>query len=152
MASRWALICLWLSAKCHIRLFSDEIFDAVSNPLHLAVLQARDDIVKLFIRHGMNVNCRNKFTQWTPLMTAAVSGEICTARLLFKHDADGQLSNTAGMAASQIARKCRNSELAGFIDRKTHLNLSNSLESKEKGFRWWFNRHLLSVWENPFRR
>lgn len=79
----------------------------------------------------MNVNCRNKFTQWTPLMTASVSGEICTARLLFKHDADGQLSNTAGMSASQIARKCRNNELAGFIDRKTHLNLSNSLENKD---------------------
>ena len=64
-------------------------------------------------------------------MTSSVSGEICTARLLFKHEADGQLCNTAGMSASQIARKCRNSELAGFIDRKTHLNLSNSLENKD---------------------
>ena len=55
----------------------------------------------------MNINCRNKFTQWTPLMTAAVSGEICTARVLFKYNADGQLKNTAGTSASQIARKPR---------------------------------------------
>ena len=60
-----------------IFLFLEEIYDGISNALHLSCLHARDDIVKLLIRHGMNVNCRNKFTQWNPLMTAAVSGFNC---------------------------------------------------------------------------
>lgn len=64
-------------------------------------------------------------------MTAAVSGEICTARLLFKNEIDGEKTNTNGQNAASIARKCKNSELAGFIDRKTLQNLSNSQEIKE---------------------
>ncbi|CAG5084194.1 Oidioi.mRNA.OKI2018_I69.PAR.g10575.t1.cds [Oikopleura dioica] len=109
----------------------DELTSSIVNPLHLAVLQSRDDIVKVLLRQGINGNVRNKFTQWTPLMTAAVSGEICTARLLFKNEIDGEKTNTNGQNAASIARKCKNSELAGFIDRKTLQNLSNSQEIKE---------------------
>jgi ankyrin repeat protein len=88
-------------------------------------------VITVLLRQGINGNVRNKFTQWTPLMTAAVSGEICTARLLFKNEIDGEKTNTNGQNAASIARKCKNSELAGFIDRKTLQNLSNSQEIKE---------------------
>ena len=59
-------------------------------------------------------------------MTAAISGEICTARLLLKHEANGLLCNTTGQTANQIAKQCKNDELANFIERKANQNLSNS--------------------------
>ena len=64
-------------------------------------------------------------------MTAAISGEISTARLLLKNDADALLSNTAGNSATYIAKRCKHEELASFLQRKANQNLSNSNENKE---------------------
>ena len=66
-------------------------------------------------------------------MTAAISGEICTARLLLKHEANGLLCNTTGQTANQIAKQCKNDELANFIERKANQNLSNSGKVKRTG-------------------
>ena len=123
--SIWPLT-IWYKSLFNINIIIDEIYDGIENPLHVAVLLSRDDIVKILIRRGLNANCRNKFTHWTPLMTAAISGEICTARLLLKHEANGLLCNTTGQTANQIAKQCKNDELANFIQRKANQNLSNS--------------------------
>jgi len=109
----------------------DEIYDGIINPLHVAIVLSRDDMLKVLLRRGFHPNCRNRFTHWTPTMTTAIAGEICTARILFKHDADALLSNTAGQSANQIAKKCNHEELASFIQRKANQNLSNSGDNKD---------------------
>jgi hypothetical protein len=77
--------------------FPDAVFDDGNTPLTLAVKQGKH-YVELLIKHGANVNL--PVTDGiTPLMAAALEGDVETARVLLDAGADINAVDSSGRAA-----------------------------------------------------
>ena len=71
--------------------------------LHLAVRNGHEDIVKLLLVHGANVNLPNHLNGMTPLHTAAESGLINITKLLIKHGAAVNAKTRLGVTPLHLA-------------------------------------------------
>ena len=70
--------------------------------LHLAALKGHENIVKIFIDHGIEVNSRG-YKQRTHLIISANYGHLTTARLLLDSGADVELRASDGWTALMFA-------------------------------------------------
>jgi ankyrin repeat protein len=71
--------------------------------------------VKFLLENGAEVNVQSGKQRWTPLMVAAMSGSLESARLLLAHGADAGLEDVHGIAAEQLAREYKHPDIAELL-------------------------------------
>nr|CAB3221840.1 ankyrin repeat and SAM domain-containing protein 6-like [Phallusia mammillata] len=90
-----------------------------STPLAVATLHGKDDLLRTLLKKGIPPDQHFKFTGWTPLMIAAITGQVPMARLLVEKGANTNLKNKIGKTALELATDCGMKEVRGYLDRKT---------------------------------
>lgn len=72
-------------------------------PLHYAAAGGRDDIVRLLLEKGAEIDARSP-NRTTPLMIAAYEGHDSTVKLLLERGANIMLTNESGMSPIDYAK------------------------------------------------
>ncbi|XP_076808592.1 ankyrin repeat and SAM domain-containing protein 6-like [Clavelina lepadiformis] len=90
-----------------------------TSPLAVATMYGRDDALRSLLRLGVPADQNFKYTEWTPLMIAALTGQLPMARLLVDRGANANFKNKQGKTALEIATDCEKTEVRGYLDRKT---------------------------------
>jgi uncharacterized protein len=88
-----------------------------NTPLHAALAGRRNDVSKMLIEAGADVNAR-QHGGWVPLHAAAANGDREMVDLLIAHGADRAAINDAGVSAAAIARERGHAALADSLDRR----------------------------------
>ena len=89
-----------------------------NTPLHAALAGRRNDVSKMLIDAGADVNAR-QHGGWAPLHSAAANGDREMVELLIARGADRTAMNDAGVSAASIARERGHATLADFLDRRS---------------------------------
>jgi ankyrin repeat protein len=89
-----------------------------NTPLHAALAGRRNDVSKMLIEAGADVNAR-QHGGWVPLHAAAANGDREMVDLLIARGADRAAINDAGVSAAAIARERGHAALADFLDRRS---------------------------------
>ena len=89
-----------------------------NTPLHAALAGRRNDVSKMLIEAGADVNAR-QHGGWVPLHAAAANGDREMVDLLIARGADRVAVNDAGASAAAIARERGHDALADFLDRRS---------------------------------
>lgn len=76
-----------------------------TSPLQACAACDNNDLARLLIDYGANVNFQSPGSGMTPLMTAIDSGAVAVGRELIKNGADLFLSDNTGRQATDYARK-----------------------------------------------
>jgi len=84
-------------------------------PLHYAAMEGNEEIARMLIRAGANVNAQGAF-DYTPLHYAAKGGHGGMAKLLLEGGADGEARDSYGNTVSMVARREGHGEIAGMIE------------------------------------
>ena len=93
--------------------------NAMANtPLHAALAGRRNDVTRLLIDAGADVNAR-QHGGWAPLHSAAANGDREMVDLLIARGADRAAANDAGVTGASIARERGHASLADFLDRRS---------------------------------
>jgi len=88
-----------------------------NTPLHAALAGRRNDVSKMLIEAGADVNAR-QHGGWVPLHAAAANGDREMVDLLIARGADRAAMNDAGVSAAAIARDRGHAALADSLDRR----------------------------------
>jgi ankyrin repeat protein len=88
-----------------------------NTPLHAALAGRRNDVSKMLIEAGADVNAR-QHGGWVPLHAAAANGDREMVDLLIARGADRSAINDAGVSAAAIARERGHAALADSLDRR----------------------------------
>jgi len=83
-----------------------ELEDAVEadlTPLRWAVRNGNEELVRLLLSNGANVNAQGAKSDCSALMTAAIYGHIRIARILLQAGADVSLTDVEGQTAIDLA-------------------------------------------------
>jgi uncharacterized protein len=89
-----------------------------NTPLHAALAGRRNDVSKMLIEAGADVNAR-QHGGWVPLHAAAANGDREMVDLLIARGADRAAINDAGVSAAAIARERGHGALADSLDRRS---------------------------------
>lgn len=89
-----------------------------NTPLHAALAGRRNDVSKILIEAGADVNAR-QHGGWAPLHAAAANGDREMVELLIARGADRAAINDAGVSAAAIARERGHAALADSLDRRS---------------------------------
>jgi len=89
-------------------------------PLHIAIFKAKYDVAKILVKHGSDVNARDKFGQ-TPLHIAAMRGDVDFVKLLVQHGACAQKLDTLIKTPADVARDNKHDQLASILESMTYL-------------------------------
>jgi ankyrin repeat protein len=107
----------------------------------LSAIRSNDiETAKLLIENGADVNAKNNYNGWTPLIKAVWDGHIKIAKLLLEHGADVNAKNNAGETALAIATERGNKDIVKVIEEamkkrsKNHflVGIRSEKERKEK--------------------
>uniref|UniRef100_H2XQR8 SAM domain-containing protein n=1 Tax=Ciona intestinalis TaxID=7719 RepID=H2XQR8_CIOIN len=102
-----------------------------TSPLAVATMQGRDDNLKKLLKKGIPPDQYFKFTDWTPLMIAALTGQLPMAKLLVEKGANPNFKNKQGKTALEIATDCEMKEVRGYLDHRTTDKPARVTESGE---------------------
>jgi len=97
-------------------------------PIHIATYQGRDGCLRKLLVGGCPADQYYKYTKFTPLMLAALTGQLTMARLLVDKGADTNFKNKLGKTALEIAMDCDMKEIRGYLDRKTTVKPERVVE------------------------
>ena len=89
-----------------------------NTPLHAALAGRRNDVWKMLIEAGADVNAR-QHGGWVPLHAAAANGDREMVELLIARGADRAAINDAGVSAAALARERGHAALADSLDRRS---------------------------------
>ena len=92
--------------------------DTGISALDTAIKFKRQDIIKLCIEKGLDVNVSSRKSGITPLMLASCFSNIPTAELLLEHGADINARDRAGMTPKDYARKLGQKKMQEFLAEK----------------------------------
>jgi ankyrin repeat protein len=86
-------------------------------PLHYAAASGDDDITKLLLNRGANIEATSPQGTglYTPLMMAAREGHESTALLLLAQGANAKAKNSEGLTAAQIAERAGKSQVVAAL-------------------------------------
>ena len=85
------------------------------SPLGSAMAAERNDIARLLIDHGADVNAKAE-NDLTPLHTAAARGDLESARLLLEHGADINATTKDGKTPMAYAQERNHPEMVEFLN------------------------------------
>lgn len=117
-----------LCHKNHIFKYTDRIR---MTGLFASINFNRLDVVKELVKLGYDVNCSAE-TGFTPLMAAVEKKNKDIVEFLISQGADIEAKNNAGLNAIQIARKCRQFEIAKLLCRHLRIPNQKKLEDAKK--------------------
>ncbi|MDY0232481.1 MAG: ankyrin repeat domain-containing protein [Sulfurimonas sp.] len=106
------LLMLLIDSGADIYDFDDEgvsIFD-------MAITYNNIDIVNFFLEKGIDVNCTNRRSRFTPLMAAVSYGRIEIVKLLLRHGANQQALDVKGFSCIDFARKMNKKSILAILD------------------------------------
>ena len=86
-----------------------------STPLLLSVYRSDYELTNLMIKHGVNLNIKNKLGN-TPLMAAAKYGPLKLVKLLLEHGAKLLIRNNNGYTAYYEAYRNSNYEIEKYLE------------------------------------
>ena len=86
--------------------------------LHAALAGRRNDIAKMLVDGGADVNAR-QHGGWVPLHSAAANGDREIVDFLLSRGADRTATNDAGTSAASIARERGHPSLAEYLDQRS---------------------------------
>ena len=99
----------------------DESFDLTSG-LILSADEGHDNVVKIFLDHGVNINNIGQkdgiFRNKTALMRAAASGHFSTVELLLEKGADMNQKDSLGTTAMMFAAERKFPDIVSLLLRK----------------------------------
>jgi ankyrin repeat protein len=91
--------------------------EMANTALHAALAGKRNDVVKILLDAGADVNA-SQHGGWTPLHSAAANGDRAVIDLLFAHGADAALANDAGVTPAVFARERGHADVADYLERR----------------------------------
>uniref|UniRef100_UPI00358F0A9E ankyrin repeat and SAM domain-containing protein 6 n=1 Tax=Myxine glutinosa TaxID=7769 RepID=UPI00358F0A9E len=89
------------------------------SPLVMAAGRGHDEVVRILLEWGFEVNEREELTGWTPLMAACLYGHSDLAQNLVAHGAETNITNTARKTALDIAQSLGHRGLSRYLQDKT---------------------------------
>jgi ankyrin repeat protein len=92
-------------------------FDQKWTPLHFAARDHKEEIVRILLEAGANVDAIDSFGNtplWRAVMTA--SSNLAAIRALIKHGADPYKNNNHGVASIDIARQSGRDDIAALLE------------------------------------
>ena len=84
--------------------------------LDIAIKFKRDDIVKLSIDNGIDVNISSRKSGITPLMLASCFSDTNIVSLLLENGAEINREDKSGLTAKDYAKKLRQSKMIEFLE------------------------------------
>ena len=106
------LLFLLVESGADIYDFDDEgvsVFD-------MSVTYNNIDMVNFILEKGVDVNCTNRRSRFTPLMAAVSYGRIEIVKLLLKHGADQNATDEKGFSSIDFARKMNKKSILAILD------------------------------------
>lgn len=91
------------------------------SPLHIAAASGNEQLIRLLVCHGANVNIIGSVDKWTPLFYAALSGKYDSVELLLSFGANRDICDARGMSCIDLLEKEINTL-------KTRLKTTNTVE------------------------
>lgn len=82
--------------------------------MNLAAAHGHIDMMKLLTRNGASVNARSAYS-WTPLMDAAISGQVEAAQWLIEQNCDTDTQNNQGATALYLATHYKQDRICDLI-------------------------------------
>jgi ankyrin repeat protein len=73
--------------------------------LHIAVEMDSVEFIDLLLKHGANINAKDNYFGWTPLIDAVESGNYASVQLLLDRGADARIRYKEGKTPLMIARE-----------------------------------------------
>lgn len=92
---------LLLSKEPHLQLDNIRFYGG-KTPLHVAIEQGNEDMLRLFLRDGAYINDKDNYGH-TPLILAADQGQVSSAKILLSSGARTSLTCDGGMTALHLA-------------------------------------------------
>ncbi len=101
--------------------------------IDVAIKFKREDVVKLCIKKGVDLNSTKRKSGITPLLLASCFNNIDMINLLLENGADIDITDKFGMSAKDYARKLGQKSVVEFLDKNgAKFNLYKENEVKEK--------------------
>ncbi|RNA17077.1 ankyrin repeat and MYND domain-containing 2 [Brachionus plicatilis] len=100
----------------------DCVDDHGTTPLQYAAFRGHEDICRLLISKGADVNAKTQDQGYSALMFAAIANKVNIVSLLLDNNADTEYTNVIGRTAAQMA---------SFVNSNESVNIINSYISKE---------------------
>ena len=113
----------------------EESLENLTSGLLFSADEGHDEVVKLFLDHGLNINtkgCKDGvFLNQTALMRAAASGHHSTVKLLLERGANSDLQDTWGTTAMMFAAERKYPDIVSeLLKNGADKNLRNSKGEK----------------------
>ena len=115
--------------------------------IDIAIKFRREDVIKLCIEKGMDVNQTHRKSGITPILLAACFNNVSIAKLLLEHGADINSTDRGGLTTKDYAKKLGQKKMLNFLEErgakfnlykeepikaKQEVKKSYNLENREK--------------------
>jgi len=108
----------------------NEIDEDGLSAIDIAIKFKREDVVKLCIKKGMNINNTNRKSGINPLILASCFNNISMVELLLENGADINSKDKYGMSAKDYAKKLGQKKMLDFLDKKGAIHNLYKQETK----------------------
>lgn len=119
--------------------------ELLGTPLHAALQIGRDDMVRMLLKHGADVNMERPFTTGLPLETAVENRNEETVRLLLEPHYGHITSGTPFEKAIQMSCETCQPRLAHFLLERMSTKLSESRYLLSEGLRAACRRGMVDI-------
>ena len=96
----------------------NEIDEDGLSAIDMAIKFNREDVVKLCINRGVDINKTTRKSGITPLLLASCFNNISIVKLLLQNGADINSCDNSGMSAKDYAKKLRQKRMLEFLDKR----------------------------------
>ncbi len=86
--------------------------------IDIAIKFKREDVIRMCLDKGMDVNATSRKSGITPIVLAACFNNIAIAQLLLDYGADINVQDSSGMSTKDYAKKLGQKKMLAFLDER----------------------------------